>query len=393
MADRDEMISQFTNLTNVDVDRARFYLESSAWQLEVALASFYENSDDIEIQDVTERSDSPEIVEEIKPPSASKTDTSTDKAKEQKSGGSSSTSTSRFNTIAGLQASGQDESSDEEEGQAFYAGGSEHSGQQILGPSKKKKDFVSEMFKSVKDAGAEVVDPRQPGSSKKSRVFTGTGYRLGQTPAESEVVPSTSAGRSAPPAHITLKMWKTGFSVDGGPLREYSDTSNMEFLKSVQLGEVPNELVQQARGREVHLDMEDHRNEDFVQPKHKLKAFGGKGHLLGSPAPATMGTTPPSDPKAQSSSEEDARSSVVVDNSQPTTTVQVRLVDGSRLSATFNHSHTVADLRHFITVARPEFQHQTFQLRTTFPSAELNDESKTLVEANLLNAAVLQRLV
>jgi UBX domain-containing protein 1 len=50
-----------------------------------------------------------------------------------------------------LQASANDESSDEEEGQAFYAGGSEHSGQQILGPGKKKKDFVSEMFKSVKE--------------------------------------------------------------------------------------------------------------------------------------------------------------------------------------------------------------------------------------------------
>jgi UBX domain-containing protein 1 len=56
----------------------------------------------------------------------------------------------RFGTIANLQ--GSDDSSDgDEQGQAFYAGGSEHSGQQILGPSKKKKDFVSEMFKSVRE--------------------------------------------------------------------------------------------------------------------------------------------------------------------------------------------------------------------------------------------------
>lgn len=45
--------------------------------------------------------------------------------------------------------------------------------------------------------------------------------------------------------------------------------------------EVPSELVMQARGREVHLDMEDHRHEDNGPPKQKLKAFGGKGNLLG----------------------------------------------------------------------------------------------------------------
>lgn len=54
---------------------------------------------------------------------------------------------SRFATLRTLEGS----SSDEEEGQAFYAGGSENSGQQVLGPSKKKKDIVSEMFKSVQE--------------------------------------------------------------------------------------------------------------------------------------------------------------------------------------------------------------------------------------------------
>jgi len=55
----------------------------------------------------------------------------------------------RFGTLAGLNKN--DGSSDEEEGQAFYAGGSEHSGQQVLGPGKKKKDIVAEMFRSVQE--------------------------------------------------------------------------------------------------------------------------------------------------------------------------------------------------------------------------------------------------
>lgn len=37
-----------------------------------------------------------------------------------------------------------------------------------------------------------------------------------------------------------------------------------------------------------------------------------------------------------------------VNASQPTTMIQVRLADGSRLSARFNHSHTVSDIRSYI---------------------------------------------
>lgn len=35
MASRDELVSQFADVTGVDAERALFYLESSAWQLEV----------------------------------------------------------------------------------------------------------------------------------------------------------------------------------------------------------------------------------------------------------------------------------------------------------------------------------------------------------------------
>jgi UBX domain-containing protein 1 len=45
--------------------------------------------------------------------------------------------------------------------------------------------------------------------------------------------------------------------------------------------EVPVELVREARGSEVHLNMEDHRHEDYVPLKPKVKAFSGKGHVLG----------------------------------------------------------------------------------------------------------------
>lgn len=87
----------------------------------------------------------------------------------------------RFGTIAGLQ--NRDSSSDEEEGQAFYAGGSEHSGQQVLGPGK-KSDIVGDMFKSCQEQAVS-LEPRA-GSHQRPSTFGGTGYKLGQTSSDTE---------------------------------------------------------------------------------------------------------------------------------------------------------------------------------------------------------------
>ena len=45
--------------------------------------------------------------------------------------------------------------------------------------------------------------------------------------------------------------------------------------------EVPQELVREAQGGEVNLDMEDHRQEEYVKPKVTVKAFSGAGNMLG----------------------------------------------------------------------------------------------------------------
>ena len=48
-----------------------------------------------------------------------------------------------------------------------------------------------------------------------------------------------------------------------------------EFLASVMRGTIPPELVKEAKGGEVHVDMEDHREEEFVRASVKAQAFGG----------------------------------------------------------------------------------------------------------------------
>lgn len=146
-----------------------------------------------------------------------------------------------------------DSSSDEEQGQAFYAGGSERSGQQVLGPPKKNpiKDYVSEIFRSAQESGAEVVDPHtrhaaQAGSSRGGAggsVYAGTGYRLGMTDNDHTVLPSASAGESSRPGSrpqtvepIIIKLWSNGLSINDGPLRPYEEPENQSFLNSIKRG-------------------------------------------------------------------------------------------------------------------------------------------------------------
>jgi len=358
-AEHDAMIAQFQGITGVDGERARFYLESAGWQVDLAMSSFYE-ADGEEASEPME--DAPE------PAQAGK--------------------------INFIPPAGDDDDSSDEDGQAYYAGGSATSGQQILGPPKKKdknRDLVGDLFKAARDAGAEEVAGGSglPGGSR-PKAFTGSGFKLGDdAAAPSEAV----AGAKVPkePRHFVLKMWKDGFSIDDEDIRLYSDPANKEFLQSVMRGSIPPELVKEAKGGEVHVDMEDHRQEDFVKPKTMRKAFGGKGNVLGSIAPSIEApqAAATADPAA---AEKAAADKAKINADEPTTNVQVRLADGSRIVVKLNHSHTVGDLRSYIVTARPQYAGVPFMLLTTFPNKELTEEKQSLKEAGLLGAAVLQRL-
>merc|ERR1712177_6761 len=105
-------------------------------------------------------------------------------------------------------------------------------------------------------------------------------------------------------------MWRDGFSIDGGELRLYSDPASREFMASVMRGAIPAELVKEAKGGEVHVDMEDHREEEFVREKVKAKPFQGSGNVLGSIAPAVA-------PPAADASLDPKQAAAKVDSSKP----------------------------------------------------------------------------
>lgn len=291
----------------------------------------------------------------------------------------------------------------EEDGEAYYAGGSERSGQQIIGPSRKadsKDNFVAEMFKAAKRNGAQVIEPgvndgacRSPSAG--GSWSSGSGHRLGGATTGGEsgapAVPPVASAQSQASVSRVIKMWEDGFSIDEGPLHAYDSASSQQFLQAIRQGEIPAELLQEAGGAEVSLIMEDHRHEQFVAPQRaKVMAFEGTGHRLGAVTPTLSRPSVATPPLEHS--EANAKKAINLNESLPTTNVQIRLSDGSRLVAHMNHTNTVADIRKYIVIARPEYEAATFALLTTFPLKELTDEKATLKEANLLNVVIVQRL-
>ena len=110
-------------------------------------------------------------------------------------------------------------------------------------------------------------------------------------------------------------------------MRSYDDPTNKEFLNSIQRGELPQELIRQAQGGEVHLDMQDHREEEFVPPKNKYVVYNTEGYKLGSPTPTVVSNASANDVE---NNENAAKRELNLDESRPTTQIQVRLSDGSR---------------------------------------------------------------
>ncbi|CAJ0912507.1 16611_t:CDS:2, partial [Entrophospora sp. SA101] len=181
---------------------------------------------------------------------------------------------------------------------------------------------------------------------------------------EPEVAASSST--SSQVRHLTF--WRNGFSVEDGPLMAYDDPENQEFLKAIRSGRAPLSLLNVSQNQPVDVRVSRRLDEDYKPPPKKpTRPFSGSGQRLGSIR------------------------EFEVDESLPITSLQIRLADGTRMLARFNHTHTVNDIRNFINASRVGEAQRNYLLQTSFPVNDLNDGSQTLEEASLLNSVVIQR--
>jgi UBX domain-containing protein 1 len=80
-----------------------------------------------------------------------------------------------------------------------------------------------------------------------------------------------------------------------------------------------------------------------------------------------------------------------VDDSLPSTSLQIRFTDGSRVVARFNTSHTISDVRAFVDATRPG-EASDYTLQVGFPPKPLDDETKTIEEAGVAKSVIIQRV-
>lgn len=283
-----------------------------------------------------------------------------------------------------------DLSKEENKGQDYFTGG-QASGMVVRDPQKKDgANIVNELMDNARRLGGQEVDPEQQATQRPPQpTFSGAGYRLGDEwrPSQRVEPPATGQVQKEPDViTVTLIFYRQGFTVDDGPLRDYTDPENAEFLKAINKGHVPLELLQKTGNRPVEVNLMDRKGEDYKPPPKVIKPFSGEGQRLGGPSSAT-----PPQPTTVPTSSSNRSSRAEVDLRQPTTSVQIRLHDGTRLVAKFNHFHTVGDLRAFVQAALSK--KVGFQLQTTLPVRVLVDDSQTLEAAGLLGATVVQRPV
>ncbi|WWC73286.1 uncharacterized protein I206_107252 [Kwoniella pini CBS 10737] len=189
-----------------------------------------------------------------------------------------------------------------------------------------------------------------------------------------------------------LTFWRNGFSIEDGPLLSYDDPQNKALLQAIESGRAPPSVFGVRFNQRLNVEVAQRRREDYqLPPKKPAKPFGGSGNRLGSPAPEVTSSTAsmPGTPTSSGNAAAGGQATFELDASKPTTSIQLRLGDGTKMVAKVNLTHTVGDLRNYVSASRLDAR--SFILQTTFPSRELSDFNETIEAAKLQNAVVVQR--
>ncbi|KAJ4848999.1 hypothetical protein Tsubulata_041276 [Turnera subulata] len=402
-SDVKQLIDNFCDITSTTRDQATFYLESHQWNLDAAIITFFDGpqsptasaaaaaaggpqnftSAKLSQSPSPGESDSPNYSPSQSPsrsrsPSPVPSRPAYQLRSREKKAPSGSRTRGNVRTFADLNRLPEGDDDDEEEPQGYYAGG-EKSGMLVQDP--RKKHNRDSIFDGAKNLAVERPSDLLASSSS-SRSFTGTGRLLsGETLAP---VPPP------PPAAVnhTITLWRNGFTVDDGPLRRFDDPANFSFLESIQRSECPKELEPADPRTRPHVDLV-RRDDNYSEPEKPQMPFQGAGRTLG-------GTTTPAAsksavPAAALNTAPAPAPGLVVDSSSPTTSIQLRLADGTRMVSRFNLNHTIRDIRGFIEASRPGGS-RNYQLQTMgFPPIQLSDPAQTIEEAGIANSVVIQK--
>ncbi|KAJ4981929.1 hypothetical protein NE237_032766 [Protea cynaroides] len=379
-----QLVDRFCEITSSSTGEAVFFLESHNWNLDTALSTYVENNnlsfnDDDNNNNDFDSAPSPlpsPSPSPLIPSSHSQSTTVPISSRDKKK--PSASRTGGIRTLSDLnRASGPGSDDDDSDGPQEYYTGGEKSGMLVQDPS--KGNDVDAIFSQARQLGAVEGPLESLHPSSSSRSFTGTGRLLSGEPVESAPQPPEAIVHN-------IVFWTNGFTVNDGPLRRFDDPENASFLKSIRNSECPEELEPADRQSAVHVNL-IRREQNCPEPQKRHNPFQGVGRTLGSstssaapgPAPPLNSASPPS-------------MGLVVEENLPSTSIQLRLADGTRMVARFNYHHTISDIRAFIDSSRPGGA-GTYQLQTVgFPPKKLTDVTQTIEQAGLANSVVIQKV-
>lgn len=281
-------------------------------------------------------------------------------------------------SLSDLRGDGDDRNKD---GNDYYVGG-EKSGQIVQGGPSGEDGDLEALFQKAREAGAEVgreSDLMSSSSQRGFQSFAGRGQTLSGIPVGAPV-----GQQAEEPGEVTatVTFYANGvFTVDDGEPRQIEDPANAMFMKSIMEGQCPPELIPENPRTAININLV-RKHEDYEPPAEpKYRAFAGTGHTLAASNQEEQNDLAADVPQGTWKGP---------DESKPTTSVQIRLADGSRLVAKFNLTQTVGNIRQFLMSTRPELGN-AFRLTTSFPTRDLLDVDETIEHAGLAGAVVFQK--
>lgn len=304
-------------------------------------------------------------------------------SRDEKPSKPSSSRTGGIRTLSDLNRPSGHDDNDPDAPQEYYTGG-EKSGMLVQGPT--KGNDVDAIFNEARQLGAVDYPPDNLRPPSTSTSFTGTGRLL-----SGDTAPSVHQQPQQPqqPQNIihNIVFWSNGFTVDDGPLRRLDDPENAAFLESIRKSECPKELEPADRSNHVLVHLL-RKEEKCPEPEKSHVAFQGVGRTLGG-GTSLASSEPTINPTLHTTPL--PTRSLVVDGTLPSTSIQLRLADGTRMVTHFNYHHTVGDIRGFIDASRPDSP-RNYQLQIMgFPPKLLTDPTQTIEQAGLANSVVIQK--
>jgi len=180
-----------------------------------------------------------------------------------------------------------------------------------------------------------------------------------------------------------ITVYRNGFTVDDGEFRSRDAPESIAFLSDLAQGVVPREIELETGGKPIDVKLIDKREEDYVAPHVPYVAFSGEGNTMSSARVERGALHAPSTGSNMSVPQ--------VDESKPTTTIQIKLHDGRKIRAKLNLFHTIMHIHALIQAQNASAQ--PYYLLFGFPPAQITDHSQTIEGAGLINTVVTQKLL